>query len=141
MPNSVLFSIKPEFAEEIFSGRKKYEFRRTLCRRPISKMYIYATFPVCKIVGYATVTEILSGEPTQLWKAVTQYAGLSKKQFDNYFSQCKVAYAYRLFHPLVYANPIALSSIKIAYPPQSFCYLNEEQQALLLPFEQSIRLF
>lgn len=139
MPNSVLFSIKPVFVEGIFSGRKKYEFRRTFCRRPISKMYIYATFPVCKIVGHTTVIEILSNEPSQLWEVTAQYAGLSKKQFDNYFSRCKEAYAYHLFRPLLYAEPIALSSIKLTYPPQSFCYLNEEQQALLLPFEQNIR--
>lgn len=140
MPSSVLFSIKPEFVEKIFSGRKKYEFRRTFCRRPISKMYIYATSPVCKIVGNATVIETLFDEPSQLWKVTAQYAGLSKKQYDNYFSQCKVAYAYHLLYPLLYTKPVALSSIRLAYPPQSFCYLSEEQQALLSPFEYALQL-
>jgi predicted transcriptional regulator len=139
MPSSVLFSIKPEFVEKIFSGKKKYEFRRTFCRRPISKIYIYATSPVCKIVGHVTVVEILSDEPSQLWKATAQFAGLSKKQYDNYFSQCKIAYAYHLFNPLLYTEPIALSNIQLAYPPQSFYYLNEEQQTLLFLYEQNIK--
>lgn len=140
MSNAALFSIKPKFAEQIFSGRKIFEFRRMLCRRPISKIYIYATAPVCKIVGCATVAETLSDAPAQLWNITAQYAGLSKEQFDHYFSQRKAAYAYHLCNPVVYSDPISLSCINLAVPPQSFCYLNEEQQRVLLPFEQSVGL-
>ena len=33
----ILLSIKPEFAEKIFSGSKKYEFRRRIFKAPGEK--------------------------------------------------------------------------------------------------------
>ena len=38
----VLFSIKPCYAEQIFEGTKKYEFRKVCCRKNVRKAYIYS---------------------------------------------------------------------------------------------------
>ena len=61
MMPSILLSIKPEYAEKILSGEKRYEFRRKLCKREIDKIYIYATRPVQKVIADAGMRDILKG--------------------------------------------------------------------------------
>jgi predicted transcriptional regulator len=60
---NVLLSIKPEYAELIKSGLKKYEFRRKIFKKAgHSKVFIYSTSPVKKITGVfdASLRRILS---------------------------------------------------------------------------------
>jgi len=54
----VLLSIKPKYAEMILSGEKKYEFRRAIFKKPgISKVVIYASSPVSKVIGEFEITQ------------------------------------------------------------------------------------
>ena len=46
-----LLSIKPEYAEKILKGEKLVEFRIVAFAQEVSKIFIYATSPVCRIVG------------------------------------------------------------------------------------------
>ena len=47
----VLLSIKPEFADKIFNGTKKYEFRRSIFKENIKIIVVYVSYPVQEIVG------------------------------------------------------------------------------------------
>ena len=49
----VLLSIKPEFAEKILNGAKRYEFRKQAFAQPVEAVVLYATKPVGKIVRLA----------------------------------------------------------------------------------------
>ena len=51
----VLLSIKPEFVQEIFTGKKKYEYRKAIFTRSVDKVVVYSTKPVGMIVGEFTV--------------------------------------------------------------------------------------
>ena len=42
----VLLSIKPEFVQEIFTGKKKYEYRKAIFTRSVDKVVVYSTKPV-----------------------------------------------------------------------------------------------
>lgn len=65
----VLLSIKPEFAEKILNGTKRFEFRKGIFKNPqISTVVIYATMPLGKVVGQFRIESILSDEPESLWK-------------------------------------------------------------------------
>jgi predicted TIM-barrel fold metal-dependent hydrolase len=44
-------SIKPHYAEAIFSGRKRYEFRRSIFREDIRVVIVYMSSPVMEVVG------------------------------------------------------------------------------------------
>lgn len=55
----VLLSIKPEFVQEIFTGKKKYEYRKVIFTRSVDKVVVYSTKPVGMIVGEFTVENIL----------------------------------------------------------------------------------
>ena len=48
----VILSIKPEFANKIFNGTKKFEFRRTLFKKKeVKKIVVYASAPISKVIG------------------------------------------------------------------------------------------
>jgi len=57
---TVLLSIKPEFADKIFDGTKKYEFRRRIFKKEgVKKVIVYVTSPVQKIIGEFLIESII----------------------------------------------------------------------------------
>lgn len=124
MPNA-LFSIKPEYVKRIFSGEKHFEFRTSACKRQISKIIIYETSPVSKIVGEVSVLRILKDSPDRLWEQTKSYAGIDYESYSKYFSGRDFAYAYVLDNPIKYENPKSLMDYNISAPPQSFIYLED----------------
>ena len=119
----VLLSINPEYVDMIFSGIKKYEFRKCLCRRPIDRIVIYCTAPVMKVVGEATVVDVLVDDPKHMWRTVKRGAGISKEFFDAYYENRKNAVAYRLGEVYRFEKPLDLDVYGIKHAPQSFAYV------------------
>lgn len=121
--NSILLPIKPVFAEAILSNKKKYEYRRKICKRPINKIYIYATAPVKAIVGEVEVLDKLTLRKNELWEKTKNESGISFKYYQKYFSNDDYASAYSLGKTVRYKKPIDLSDLGIRYYPQSFVYM------------------
>lgn len=122
---NALFSIKPQYAERIFSGKKRFEFRTTVCKKQIDKIIIYETSPTSKIVGEVSVLEILKDTPQKIWEKTKGYAGIEHEAFSDYFSKREIAYAYVLANPIKYENPKSLKELNISAPPQSFIYIKD----------------
>ncbi len=122
----VLLSIKPEYAEMIFSGEKRFEFRKAVFRNSAVKtVVIYATKPVGKVVGEFDVEEILAEKPSTLWSLTSNFAGISKRFFNEYFQGRKTAYAIRVREARRYDTPLNLGAILgSGIAPQSFCYID-----------------
>lgn len=131
---NALFSIRPEYAEKILVGEKRFEFRTIQCRREIRRIVIYAPAPVSQILGEAVVTRIVKAPPDVLWEKVQGAAGVSKAGFDAYFCGRSAAVAYQLEQPVQYQNAPLISDLGIKRPPQSFCYLSEAQYKLIAAF-------
>ena len=45
---NILISIKPEFVNKIIINEKLYEFRKSVFKEDVEKIFIYATHPVKK---------------------------------------------------------------------------------------------
>jgi predicted transcriptional regulator len=122
----VLLSIKPEFAERIFSGEKKFEFRKTLFKNEkVTTVVIYATMPTGKVVGEFEVGPILKDCPSKLWRKTKKFSGISKEFFEAYFQGRSSGYAISVKNAVRYEDPLELHMlIPGAVPPQSFRYLN-----------------
>ena len=59
----VLLSIKPEFAEKIFNGTKKYEFRKNIFKnKSVDKVVVYASSPVQCVIGEFEIETILNDD-------------------------------------------------------------------------------
>lgn len=121
---TILLSIKPEYSERILSGEKKFEFRRKLAARKVSKILIYTSAPKMKVVGEVEVTGRLALSPDKLWKKTSVAAGISQEKFMAYFSKTENAFAYQLGNVKKFKHERSLSDYGIKTPPQSFVYID-----------------
>ena len=122
----VLLSIKPEFAMKIFSGTKKYEYRRAIFKnRDIGIVIVYATDPVRRVIGEFEIEHILYDEPQSLWLKTKNYAGISEKRFFDYFTNKLKGYAIKVKKATMYDDPLPLNSLQVSSPPQSFVYISQ----------------
>ena len=120
---TILLSIKPEYVKKIFSGEKKYEYRKHLSQKSTDKIIVYSTDPVQKIVGEIVVIGTLKMSPTRLWEQTKKDAGISREKFRKYFKGRKLAFAYQLGKTTKYETPKDLSDYGIRQAPQSFVYI------------------
>ena len=121
----VLLSIKPEYAESILSGKKKYEFRKNIFRnKNVATIVIYATMPVGKVIGEFKVGDILALSPSELWDKTKAHAGITHSFFKDYFHQREKAFAISIKSPKRYKFPVDLNElIPGGVAPQSYRYL------------------
>ena len=121
----ILMPINPEYVDEILSGNKKYEYRKTKARREnIDKIIIYSTYPIMRVVAEVDVIGILEDSPEKLWEQTKKYSGITKDFYSEYYKNRENAVAYKLGNIKKYKNPKKLSDIGINYIPQSFVYLD-----------------
>jgi predicted transcriptional regulator len=121
----VLMSIRPEYAEAIFSGAKTFELRR---RRPSfapgSRVVVYSSSPDQQLLGTFEAGEIHEQSPSKLWKVVARSAGITRKRFDAYFVGCEVGYAIEV------NTPKRLDPKPLRFrPPQSYLFLRPGQRS------------
>lgn len=120
----VLLSIKPEFAEKIFSGEKKYEFRRTIFKeKAVNKVVVYASSPVQKVIGEFEIETVLTDDLDALWQRTKEHAGISKTFFYQYFSDKAKGHAIQIKKVKKYKKPLCIKTDFDLVPPQSFIYL------------------
>ena len=125
MPIRVLLSVKPQFAEAILAGHKKFEFRRAAFRQNVSTVVIYASSPTCKVVGEFTIDEVLSLALDALWESTQDGGAIDRQYFDQYFEGRSAGYALKVKHARRYRVPLCLhKDFGIRHPPQSFRYLD-----------------
>lgn len=122
----VLLSIKPEYADRIFNGEKKFEFRKAMFKNSnVTTVVIYATMPVGKVVGEFEIDEIIKDCPSKLWKITKSFAGITQDFFESYFDGRDAGYAIGVKKAIRYEKPLDLKSfLPKGIPPQSFCYLD-----------------
>ncbi|PRY48050.1 putative transcriptional regulator [Arcticibacter pallidicorallinus] len=120
----VLLSIKPEYANKIFDGTKKFEFRKILFKNPeVKTVVVYASSPVQKVIGEFEIEKILSLTPELLWEKTCHFSGISSKFFFEYFADRSVAHAIEIKSTKKYKEPRSIKEEYNAIPPQSFLYL------------------
>lgn len=121
----VLLSIKPEFAEKIFDGTKKYEFRRIVFKNPsVKTIVVYASSPVQKVIGEFEIESILNEDVTSLWEKTKEFSGISEEFFYKYFSDKENGFAIKVKKAKRYKKALCLKEKFNVKPPQSFMYLS-----------------
>lgn len=121
----ILLSIKPEYTEKIFSGAKKYEFRKQKPRLVIERVFIYECHPSKNIVGWFSVKRVLSGSPKKIWEKCKNLSGIERKEYFTYCNGKRVIYAFEIDETFQFDNPIdPFEIISDFKPPQNFTYLD-----------------
>lgn len=119
-----LLSIKPEFVKRIFSGEKKYEYRKAIFRQEVTKIIVYCTMPVGKIVGEFFIDEIIEGSPREIWEKTHKFSGVNKNFYLEYFNGKDKGYAIKIGTKRKYSTPLSPKSVFETFtPPQSFFYI------------------
>ena len=119
----IILSINPQHVENIFSGIKKYEYRKIKCKKEINKIIIYSTSPVMKIVGEAEVDYIVEGRPDDVWKKTKEYSGINIEFYREYYNNKDMAIAYKLKNVKKYDKQIDIKKYGVKAPPQSYVYI------------------
>lgn len=131
---NILISIKPEFVNKILANEKLYEFRKSIFKQKVDKIFIYSTYPVKKIVGYFEVNEIICESPQELWNSLSKFSGISKKDFFKYYANSNEGFAIKIDNLHIFDEFIDMNKYNDFRAPQSFCYVenNDCLKELLL---------
>nr|WP_305121104.1 ASCH domain-containing protein [Pedobacter xinjiangensis] len=118
-------SIEPEFVAKIFSGEKRFEYRKAIfSNEAVKTVVIYSTMPIGRVVGEFEVNSILTDSPEEVWKKTKELSGIKESFLNEYFDGRDKAYAIKIEKAIMYENPKDLSEvINRKVPPQSFCYI------------------
>lgn len=120
----VLLSIKPEFAEKIFNGTKKYEFRKSIFKnKDVDTVVVYASSPWQYVIGEFRIEKILNGNVDSIWEQTREFSGISEKFYRTYFAHKTNAYAIMIGHVTKYKKGKRLSDYNVNFAPQSYVYI------------------
>jgi predicted transcriptional regulator len=118
-----LLSIRPAYADAIFRGEKRFEFRRAIFRKTVDVVVVYITSPTCLVVGEFDVTDVISDSVEGLWNRTSSYAGIDRDGFFNYFRGRDVGHAIAIGNVRKYRTPLELAGAFGIRAPQSFVYV------------------
>lgn len=132
----ILLSVRPEFASLILDGSKTVELRRQLPRvNPGDLIALYVSSPVKQLVATLEVVSVETGAPGKLWSVVSAHAGLSRREYDDYFEGAKRAVGIFLRNVRRRRSPVSLNRLRSLIdgftPPQSFRYLRDQERLAL----------
>jgi predicted transcriptional regulator len=119
-------SLSPIIARRITGGKKKYDYRRTIFKKEVSHIYIYAASPVRKIVCRFTCSGYLSGSIDEIWERTGEFSLATEAEYRDYFKGKKIAYAIPITDLTVFEHPVdPYKTIPGFRPPQSFMYIKD----------------
>jgi predicted transcriptional regulator len=120
----IVISIKPIYANAIFSGQKTVEFRKNGIPTDIKSIVLYSTQPQQKIVGYFNVLRCEVGHPSLLWKEYGGDGFINAEDFNDYYTGNDIGKCFIIGKAYQFKSPVPLKKCKsFSTPPQSFSYL------------------
>lgn len=134
--HALLLSIRPRFVSSIFAGTKTVELRRVKPRvRRGDLVVVYASGTTKGLVGAFQVSGVKASTPKGLWRLFNGGSGLTKAEFDAYFSGVETGYAIQIGKRWQLDEPVLLNSLRKRRasfrPPQSYHYWNRDDLAVI----------
>lgn len=119
----VVLSIKPEFANKIFDGTKKFEFRKAIFKNEkIKTVIVYSSSPVQQVIGEFEIERIINHDIDTLWGLTHRESGITEDYFYKYFKDRLQGFAIQIKKTKKYKTPKCLRADFNLLPPQSFAY-------------------
>lgn len=128
----LLISLKPCYADLVFEGRKKAELRRRIMASAQNRdVFVYVSSPVMELRGGFRVGQVWQGSPEYIWHEVSDFAEVTRQDFDTYFEGSTIAYALEIKEVWEYQKPVSLNTLRNRFPnfvvPQSWRYVKPEE--------------
>ncbi len=125
---SVLISIYQQYADGILDGEKIIEFRKSQFPDHVTRVYLYSTSPVKKIVGYFDVEYVLRESPGYLWNRYGKQGLIGRNDYMKYYSNNDEACGILVKSAVRFLRAVEINELDSSMTvPQSFCYLDEEK--------------
>ena len=119
----VVLSIKPEFANKIFDGSKRFEFRKSIFKNEnVKTILVYSSSPVQKVIGEFQIEKIIKHDLETLWDLTKEFSGITEEYFYEYFADKEHGFAIKIKTITKYRKPKCLREDFNLTPPQSFAY-------------------
>ena len=134
--HALLISIRPRFAEMIFSGSKTVELRRVCPKLSMGDLaLVYVSSPSKQLQRAFEVGKVISASPSALWQKIGKKSGITRKEFFAYFRGKTKAHALVIKRAWKLPAPICLTTLRRRRggfrPPQNFHYLKRNESSLL----------
>jgi predicted transcriptional regulator len=121
----MIVSIRPEYVEEIASGEKTWEYRKSRPKAIPERIWVYETRPTKHIVGYLIVDKILEDTPNKVFDQTGKEGKAGSRQgFLSYYRGYGTAYAWHIKEYVELAHPINPYSRRDFRPPVSWGYFD-----------------
>lgn len=120
--NWAIIPIYHDYAELIYSGLKKVEYRKKAPRENISIFILYETSPISAITGFFISNRYIKMSPNELWKTTKLFSGIDKKFYFNYFKNKEFAYGIYIIKSEKFNTNISLQTLGIN-TPQTVVYI------------------
>lgn len=130
MNELMLISIKTKYANQIFEGTKKYEYRRKSIgeKNCNKKIYVYSSEKDKAIIGYIIVDKIIEGNADYVLKNTDNE---NNSDLLAYFEGNDKCYALQIKSTCKFKTPIYLNEIKSEdknfVVPQFYRYIKENE--------------
>jgi predicted transcriptional regulator len=124
--SKILMSIKPEYVDKIFSGEKKYEYRKRMCKEKIDTIIVYSSSPIQKVVGELKIKQVLYDKKAIIWNTTYKHGGIKKIKYDKYYENCSYAVAYEIEKAILYDKQKDLKDFNVRTAPQSYVYITNK---------------
>jgi len=114
-----LMSIRPQYANAIFAGRKKFELRKLSGVPPIeegSLIVVYSSGKVKSIVGEFRAGRVIMGAPDYVWAHASRPGTGVGGDAYAYIRGAKRAMAIEVVEPRLYPRPVSLEEIRRLIP-------------------------
>ncbi|NER35476.1 MAG: ASCH domain-containing protein [Oscillatoria sp. SIO1A7] len=136
MANTILLSVRPEYAQKILAGTKKVELRRARPRlEPGDRVLVYVSSPQKAVVGSFQVEKIVEEPLPALWEMVETKAGISPEEFYNYYEGVSTGVGIFFKEIRPFNQPVALGLLRKKWsswrPPQSYRYMSNTEYELV----------
>lgn len=125
---TIIMSIKPKYWEQIANGNKTVEYRKRVWQNKAvpTKVIVYATYPISKIVGEFVTDNIISDRYPSLWLKTKDVGGISADDYFDYFVESPIAHAIVIKNVEIYDESQKIAEFTqnhIKRAPQSWQYL------------------
>lgn len=131
--SDALISLEDVHARGLLDGSKCVELRRRAPRlREGTRVWFYVKVPIGKVLGFGTLAGVTVATPPTLWERYDRCAGLSQREFEDYFrgTGSGAVLEFSAITPL--EQPIALNELRglhLGFQPPQF-YLRVRSEAL-----------
>lgn len=124
----LLLSLKPVYADLVFSGLKTAELRRHITRDVEGRdVFIYVSSPEQKLRGGFRVDKVWEGTPDAIWREVKHLAGVDEATFASYYEGRSRAFALSIAYAWEHKHAVSLSDLRKRFAgfvvPQSWRFL------------------